>query len=141
MLRLFLVTSLPQLRKSWGRTSLVVGGTLVGVALIVGINIINTSILANLQRTLALIAGPADLEVTLGVGEIGFPENTIQTVTADPGVRDAVPLVHGTIALADSPREALQLFGADLTAEEALERYNVTTTTNRREALHALAVC
>ena len=80
--RLLTLVSLPQLRASWARTLLVVTGTATGVALIVGINVINTSVSENLRRTIALIAGPADLEVTLGVGEIGFPEATVAAVQA-----------------------------------------------------------
>ncbi len=138
MFRLFPLISIPQLRASWGRTSLVIGGTLTGVALIVAINIINTSVLANVQRTIELMAGPADLEITLGLGEIGFAEDVVDIVRRDPAVRHAVPLVRGTISLADSPRETLQLFGADLTAEEELARYSVTAVTSRHEALRAL---
>ncbi len=117
---------------------LVIAGTLTGVALIAGINIINTSVLASVRDTVLLIAGPADLEVTLGVGEVGFAEDTVDTVRTDPDVRVAVPLVRGTVALADRPGEVLQLFGADLVAEEDLQRYAVTAVTNRRELLRAL---
>jgi len=116
---------------------LVVGGTLTGVALIVAINVINTSVLGNLRQTLALVAGPADLEVTLGVGEIGFPESALATVRSTAGVRTAVPLVRGTISLADTPATTIQLFGADLTAEEELARYQVASVTDRREVLKA----
>jgi putative ABC transport system permease protein len=138
VIRLLPQISVPQLRASWGRTSLVVGGTLTGVALIVGINIINTSVLANVRRTIALLAGPADLEVTLGVGEIGFPETAVERARAVPGVRTAIPLVRGTVALADDPRETLQLFGADLAAEEDLARYPLTAVTSRRELVRTL---
>ena len=122
MLRLLRLISWPQLRQSWGRTALVIGGIANGVTLIVAINIINTSVLANFKRTIELIAGPAALEVTLGVGEIGFPEATVGEVRNDPDVAAAVPLVRGTVSLASTPGETLQLFGADLTAEEELHR-------------------
>jgi putative ABC transport system permease protein len=138
VLGLLHLISIPQLRASWVRTVLVVVGTLIGVALIVGINVINTSAVANVRRSIALIAGPADLQVTLGVGEIGFPESTVESVRKDPGVRVAVPLLHGTVSLADDPAETLQLFGADLTAEEDLQRYTITTVTNRREVTRTL---
>ena len=138
MLRLLRQISLPELRASWGRTALVVGGIATGVSLIVGINIINTSVLANFQKTIELMAGPAALEVTLGVGEVGFPESTAEIVRADPDVAVAVPLVRGTIALADDPSETIELFGADLTAEEDLQRYQIATATSRREILRSM---
>ena len=138
MLRLLRQVSFRQLQASWGRTTLVVGGVATGVSLIVAIQVINASVLDNLRRTIELIAGPAALEVTLGVGEVGFSEATVETVRADPAVAAAVPLVRGTISLADDPSETLQLFGADLTAEDDLERYRISLTTDRREALRSM---
>lgn len=138
MLRLLRQISVPQLSASWGRTALVVGGVATGVSLIVAIGVINSSVLANFRHTIELIAGPAALEITLGVGEVGFDETTTEVVRADPDVAVAVPLVRGTIAVADDPAQTLQLFGADFTAEEDLRRYPVTATTDRRELLRTL---
>lgn len=138
MLRLLRQISLRQLRASWGRAVLVIGGIATGVALITAIQIINTSVLDGFRHAIDAIAGPAALEVTLGVGEVGFAEAEVETVRADPEVVAAVPLVRGTISLADAPAETLQLFGADLTAEEDLERYPVTTATARRELLRVM---
>ncbi len=125
MLRLLRQVSLRQLRASWGRTLLVVAGIATGVALIVAINIVNIGVLAGFRHSIELMAGPASLEVTLGVGEIGFPEATVEIARTDPDVVAAVPLVRGTIALADDPQDTLQLFGADLTTEDDLERYHI----------------
>ncbi|MCC6766496.1 MAG: ABC transporter permease [Deltaproteobacteria bacterium] len=138
MLRLLRLISYPQLRASWGRTLLVVGGIATGVSLIVAINIINTSVLANFQRTIDLMAGPAQLQVTLGVGEVGFPESLVEQVRGVEDVVASVPLVRGTIALAKDPDDALQLFGADLTAEEELQRYQIDPA-NRADILRRLA--
>jgi ABC-type lipoprotein release transport system permease subunit len=137
VLRLLRQISLRQLRASLGRTSLVVGGVATGISLMVAINIVNGSVLRSFRRTIALIAGPASLEVTLGLGEIGFPESTLEIVRRDPDVVAAVPLVRGTISLADGPEETLQLFGADLTAEEELDRYPITTA-DRESILRGL---
>ncbi|HEY2386131.1 MAG TPA: FtsX-like permease family protein [Candidatus Binatia bacterium] len=138
MLRLLRLISWPQLRQSWGRTALVVVGIANGVTLIVAINIINSSVLANVRHTIELMAGPASLEVTLGVGEIGFPEHTVDGLRGDPDVVAAVPLVRGTVSLASEPSETLQLFGADFTAEEELRRYDIGTT-DRRTILEGMA--
>src|ERR1043165_9704432 len=113
MFRLLRQISLRQLRASWGRTSLVVGGISTGVSLIVAINVINASVLENFQDTIELIAGPAQLEVTLGVGEVSFPESVARDVGKDRDVAAAVPLVLGVLAFADDPSETLELFGAD----------------------------
>jgi putative ABC transport system permease protein len=132
VLRLLRRLSLPYLRTSWGRSALVVGGIATGVALIVAIDVINASVLHNFRRTIEGMAGPAELAVTLGVGEIGFAETTVDTVRADPGVAVVIPMVRGTIGVASDPGTTLQLFGVDLTAEEDLARYQVTTTDRRR---------
>lgn len=130
--------SVPQLRASWGRTSLVVGGVATGVALVAAMQLINASVLTSFRETIEQVAGPAALEVTLGVGEVGFSEATVETIRADRDVLVAIPLVRGTIAFAERPAEALQLFGADLTTEADLERYHVHTTTDRRELVRAM---
>ena len=132
MLRLLRQVSIRQLRASWGRTLLVVGGVATGVSLIVAINILNTSVLENFRHTIETVAGPADLQITLGIGEVGFDESVVEIARADPDVAAAVPMVRGTIALADQPSEALQLFGTDITAEEYLPRYQVALQTSRR---------
>jgi putative ABC transport system permease protein len=135
MLRMLHQISLPQLRASWGRASLVVSGIATGVSLIVAINVINTSVLENFRQTIEHVSGPADLEVTLGMGEVGFAEAAVDTVRADPDVVAAIPLIRGTVALAEDPHAILQLFGADMIAENDLERYRITAITDRKELL------
>ncbi len=135
MLRLLRQISLRHFRASWGRVLLVIGGVAVGVTLISAINLVNTSIMANLRRTIDLVAGPAALEVTMGLGEVGFSEATVEAVRGVTGVEAAVPLVRGTVSLADHPTEVLQLYGVDFTAEEDLGRYTITAVTDRRDIL------
>jgi len=105
---------------------------------VAAMQLINASVLTTFRRTIEQIAGPAALEVTLGVGEVGFPEATVELIRADPDVVAAVALVRGTIAFAARPADALHLFGADLTAEADLERYHVRATTERRALLRAM---
>ncbi len=138
MIRLFTQVSLREHRAHWGRALLVIAGIATGVTLMVAIDLINTTVLLSFDRTFAALAGPADLEVTLGIGEVGFAEDTVDVVRRNPAVALAIPLVRGTIALADDPAETLQLFGAELNAEEDLARYGVRLASGRREALAAL---
>ena len=137
MLRLLRKVSLPQLSASWGRTALIVGGIATGVSLIVAIGIINTSVVRSIRRTIELIAGPAALEVVLGVGEVGFDQRAADIVRSDPDVAAAIPLVRGTITLADDPAETLQLFGADFIAEEDHQRGGETRSPDHMEAFRA----
>ena len=86
MLRLLRQVSLNQFRASWGRAGLVVGGIATGVSLIVAINVLNTSVLAAFRGTIESVAGAAALQVTLGLGEVGFDEGAVDIVRADPDV-------------------------------------------------------
>ncbi len=138
MLGLLRKVSWPHLRANWGRAALVVGGTATGVALIVAIDVINASVIDNFRRTIETIAGPASLEVTLGTGEIGFLENTVETVRADRDVEATVAFVRGTLAFADRPHETVALFGADFFAADELERYQITLTTDRRSVIDSM---
>jgi putative ABC transport system permease protein len=138
MLRLFLRVSLREHRHHWGRALLVLLGVATGIALVVAMDLVNTSVLAGFRSTFAALVGPADLEVTLGIGEVGFAEEAVDVVRRDPGVAAAIPLVRGTVTLADDPGEVLHLFGMELNAEDDLARYGSRLVSGRREALAAL---
>lgn len=56
---------------------------------------------------------------------MGFVESTVDAVRNDPDVAVAVPLMRGTVGVAAAPGQTLQLFGAELTAEEELRRYGI----------------
>lgn len=130
MLRLFRLVSVRELLHAWPRTLLVVGGIATGTALMTAIAVINATVLANFRSSLERSAGPAALEVTLGFGEVGFDEAALAIVRADSDVVAAVPLVRGTIALADDPADALMLVGTDLASEEDLRRYRELAATD-----------
>jgi len=138
ILRLLRHVSAPQLIADSGRMVLTVAGVASGIALVAAIGIINESVLASFRGAIEAIAGPADLQIVLGVGEVGFSESVVDSVRADPAVQAAVPLVRGTISLAEDPTITLQLFGADLVQEEDLDRYRIDLASDRRDASAAL---
>lgn len=135
VIRLLRRVSCRELALRRGRTALLLGAVATGVALIVAIGVINTSVLASFRRAFEAAAGPSDLEITLGSGEVGFDEALVARARAERAVADAVPLVRGTVAPAADPSDALQLFGAELTAEDSLTRYGVRLASARRAAL------
>jgi putative ABC transport system permease protein len=139
VLRLLRQVSLRQLRTSGARTGLVIGGTATGVALMVAIAVVNHTVLASFRRTLELIAGPAQLEIALGSGEVGFSDAVVDVARADPGVEAALGLVRGTVALAGGRGEPLQLFGVDLTQDHTLERYRIGLAGGGSDMLEWLA--
>ncbi len=138
MLRLLRHVSLREHRAHAGRAFLIVAGVAVGIALMVAFDVMNASVIDGFRQTFAALAGPADLEVTLGVGEVGFPEELADIVRADQDVATVVPLVRGAVVLGDDPSDTVQLFGAELTAEDDLARYGVHLASARRDALQAL---
>jgi len=139
VLRLFRAVSVREHRAHAGRALLIVAGVATGIALTVAFDVMNASVITGFRQTFSALAGPADLEVTLGVGEVGFPEDVADVVRRDPDVALAVPLVRGTVVLGDDASDPVQLFGAELTAEDDLARYGVRLTTGRRAALEALS--
>lgn len=142
MLRLLRQISLGQLPALRGRALLVIGGVAVGTTLIVAVDLVNRSVLDGFEMRMREIAGPADLTIQLGIGEIGFPEEIADSLSDGDEVAAAVPMVRGTLELlvAASPASGivLHLFGVDLVAEQALARYGTRLVTERRDASEAL---
>ena len=113
MLRLLRQISLGQLPALRGRALLVIGGVAVGTTLIVAVDLVNRSVLDGFETRMRDIAGPADLTVQLGIGEIGFPEEIADAVNNGDEVASAVPMVRGTLEFcllytSPSPRDKRQ---------------------------------
>src|SRR5262245_27000898 len=134
MLQLLRRISLREYRLAPGRLILVLVGVASGVALIAALSIINASVLDNFRASLERAAGAASLQVFLGTGEIGFPDDALDTVTADRDVRAAFGLVRGYLAATDGSGDVLQLFGVDLTSD-AINSYDVDVAVRERDDL------
>jgi putative ABC transport system permease protein len=115
--------SWPYVRKHVLRTILTVAGIVLGVAVFVGMNAANRSVLLAFSQTVDRIAGKAQLQIT--AGESGFPEEVLERVQAAPSVRVAVPVIE---AVADPhiPGEgSLLILGVDLTGDRSLRDYDL----------------
>jgi ABC-type lipoprotein release transport system permease subunit len=97
MLRLFRAVSLREHRAHFGRALLIVAGVATGIALMVAFDVMNASVITGFRQTFTALAGPADLEVTLGVGEVGFPEDVADVGAAERSVRHTVVLESMTL--------------------------------------------
>lgn len=84
----------------------------LGVALFVGVLILNRSALAAFRASVDATAGKANLEVS-GDG-VPMDEELLRTVRSTPGIAAATPLVEQVCLIADHPGEYLQLEGIDL---------------------------
>jgi len=96
------------------RFALVVVSVAIGMAMVTAMRVSTAGAVRNFSADLARIAGKADLQVTFGTGESGFPESMIDAIRAQPEVADAAAMVRGSLALADGSDETLELFGMDV---------------------------
>ncbi len=107
-------------RKKPLRAALTVLGVALGVALFVAISAINDSTLAFFRENVTSMTGKATFAV-LG-SEVGFPEETVETVRVLPGVKSAVPMVENRARHVGG--ETLVVFGIDLLQESAVRDYD-----------------
>jgi putative ABC transport system permease protein len=113
----------PYVRKHALRTALTVAGIALGVAVLVGMNAANQSVLAGFARTVDRIAGKTELEVT--AGEPGFPEDVLEQVQAVPAVRVAVPVIEAVVDTNLPGEGSLLVLGVDMTGDRSLRDYDL----------------
>ena len=118
-MRPFVALARRHLRGHGLRTALTVGGVAVGVALIVAIQAINTSVLSSFTDAIEDLAGAAPLQVR---GPGPFSDGVADRVRAVPGVDHAVPIITTGFFAVDPPvaGEALSVFAADVTDGHAI---------------------
>lgn len=89
----------------------------LGVALVLAIDLANATAVASFSQSVNIVARKVNIQL-LGVGN-GFDERIFARVLNAPGVRDARPVIEGTVAL-DARRgridagEVLHIYGTDL---------------------------
>jgi putative ABC transport system permease protein len=113
----------PYLRKHVLRSVLTAGGIVLGVAVFVGMNSANESVLVAFSRTVDRIAGRTELQVS--AGENGFPEGVLEQVQSAPSVRVAVPVVEAVANTKMSGEGSLLVLGVDFTGDRSLRDYDL----------------
>jgi putative ABC transport system permease protein len=113
----------PYFRKHLLRSVLTAGGIVLGVAVFVGMNSANESVLLAFARTVDRIAGKTELQVS--AGENGFPEAVLERVQSATSVRVAVPVVEATASTKISGEGSLLILGVDLTGDRSLRDYDL----------------
>ncbi|MFN2425867.1 MAG: ABC transporter permease, partial [Candidatus Binatia bacterium] len=107
------------------RSLLMIGTMAVGVALLTAMHVATQSIVTGFADDLERLSGKADLQVTFGTGEAGFPEDLVAKVAAQPFVAQAAALVRSHVTFEDEPRETVELFGIDILQSDVLDLYEV----------------
>ncbi len=115
----------PELAARPVRSVLMAGAVATGVALLTAMHVATHSIVEGFAGDLERLGGKADLQVTFGTGEAGFPEELLDKITGLPFVAQAAALVRSQVTFEDAPRETVELFGVDLMKEEVLDLYGV----------------
>ncbi len=98
--RLLLSISVPRAREHPLRTLLTVAGTMLGVAVLVAVVLVNRTITSSVAAAIDDISGKADLQVS--GGPQGLEENLLETLRAVPGVYKATPVVQEVARVASS---------------------------------------
>ena len=112
------------------RSCLVILGVALGIALFVAIELINRSTLSSFRENVEAVAGKAKWVVS--AGEVGFPEEKLDTIRKIPGVRSAVPMIESRAYFTDhsdpahEKTETLMVLGVDLLQEQAIRTYKTT---------------
>src|SRR4051812_21920951 len=90
------------LRARPARTALTITGIAVGVGVLAAGLAADAGIGASVDRTVATVAGRADLRVT-GFAETGLSRTTVDAIDAVPGVAVAAPAIERRTPIAPSP--------------------------------------
>jgi putative ABC transport system permease protein len=103
------------------RVALTTLGIALGVSVYFAVRTANATLLESLTRTVERLAGKSTLEVT--AGETGFPEETLETVRATPGVQLAEPVIEVIVNTALQGEGNLLILGVDTTGDQQLREY------------------
>ncbi|MFP3854293.1 MAG: ABC transporter permease [Anaerolineales bacterium] len=101
-LSILITLALRDMRSHLGRTALTAAGISLGVAVVLGVNITNASLLASFNQVFDEAGGKADLTIQdQARGGDGFSEDLLTQVQQRPEVVQAAPLVQTQTLLAD----------------------------------------
>ena len=115
--------SWPYARRHLLRTLLTTVGIALGVAVFIGMNAANRSVVSTFALTVGRIAGTTQLQVT--AGGIGFAEEVLGTVQSASSVAVAVPVIEAIVDTQIRGEGNLLILGVDLLGDRSLRDYDV----------------
>ena len=115
------------------RVAMTTLGIALGVAVFFAVRTANAALLESLTLTVERLAGKSTLEVT--AGEAGFPEETLDTVRATPGVQLAEPVIEVIVHTAFQDEGNLMILGVDTTGRPAVAPVRVRPLGTRRSPI------
>ena len=101
-----------RLREHGAQEALAAAGIAIGVALVFGVLIANTSLTASARQIVSGLQGRARLQLVARSAD-GFPQRVADRAARVPGVLSSAPVLRGNAALVsgDGTRVSIQLFG------------------------------
>jgi putative ABC transport system permease protein len=113
--RTLLLTGLRDLVRRPLHTGLMVAGVALGVAVVIGIDLANTSARRGFRRATEAVAGRATHQV-LG-GPSGLPQDVFRRIRVEAGLRASAPVVEGYAVALDLDGQPLHVLGLDPVSE------------------------
>ena len=113
--------SWPYVRKHLLRSVLTTAGIVLGVALLVGMQTANKSVLSAFNQTVERIAGKAQLQVS--AGDLGFGEDVLERVQSLPVIRAAAPVIESEADPGFPGQGKLLILAVDMTGDRSLRDY------------------
>src|SRR3954467_10802087 len=114
--------SWPYLRKHLLRSVLTTAGIVLGVALLVGMQTANQSVLHAFNDTVERIAGKAQLQVS--AGDAGFAEDVLERVQSLREIRAAAPVIEAEADPGFPGQGKLLILAVDMTGDRSLRDYD-----------------
>jgi putative ABC transport system permease protein len=114
--------SWPYVRKHLLRSVMTTAGIVLGVALLVGMQTANQSVLQSFNQTVDRIAGKTQLQVS--AGDSGFGEEVLERVEALPQVRAAAPAIEASVDTNLKGQGKLLILAVDMTGDRSLRDYD-----------------
>lgn len=99
-------------------------GIALGVATMVSIDIVNTSVLRSFEESINHVTGKAVLQVT--GADSGFPEHMLELVQKVPGVEFALPVIQTNAMFSEGSRQSFMILGVDALQDHQLRSYKLS---------------
>jgi len=113
--RSLLLTGLRDLVRRPLHTGLMVLGVALGVAVVIAIDLANTSASRGFARSTEAVVGRATHQV-LG-GPSGLGQDLLRRIRVEEGLRTSTPVVEGFVSALDRDRQPLRVLGVDVLSE------------------------
>jgi putative ABC transport system permease protein len=124
LLNLLRHISLRHIKFQKTRTFMAACGIALGVASMVSIDIVNTSVLRSFEESINQITGRAVLQVT--GADSGFPEKMLDRVQSVPGVEFALPVIQTNAIFSEGGKRSFMILGVDALQDHQIRNYKLT---------------